>query len=247
MTLANMKILVTGASSGIGAHLARFLAREGASVVLAARRVSTLEALAAETGPKAHAIAMDVADGESVKSGVEAAAELMGGLDGLVNNAGIDGLGKSIALPEAEFSRVIDINLNGVFRAAQAAAQVMAQSGGGSILNTASILGLGTAHALAAYTASKAGVIHLTRNLAMEWARHAIRVNAIAPGYFPTEMNSEWLASEGGQEAAKAVPMRRWGRLEELEGPVELLLGPRGSYITGVTLPVDGGHLCRAI
>ena len=247
MSLKDMKILVTGASSGIGAHISQFLAREGARITVAARRIETLEALAAGYSGHVDALAMDVRDPESVRDGIAGAAERMGGLDGLVNNAGIDGLGRTLDLSEDDWTGVIDVNLNGVFRAAQAAARIMAEAGGGVILNTASILGMGTASNLSAYTASKAGVIHLTRNLAMEWARHGIRVNAIAPGYFPTEMNRGWLESEGGQEAAKAVPMRRWGRLEELEGPVELLLGPKGSYITGVTLPVDGGHLCRAL
>ena len=123
----------------------------------------------------------------------------------------------------------------------------MAEGDGGAIVTTASILGFGVQPGVAAYAASKAAVVHLTKALALEWARHGIRVNAIAPGYFPTEMNRDFLESEAGQTYLKAIPMRRFGRLEDLEAPVMLLLGPGGAYITGVTLPVDGGHLCRPL
>ncbi len=247
MSLNGMKILVTGASSGIGAHIVRFLAGEGAEVAAAARRAEVLSALAEECGGRVSALALDVGDPEAVRAGIAQAAERMGGLDGVFNNAGTAWGGRALDMPEEDWTRVIDINLNAVFRVAQSAAHVMAGGGGGSILNTASVLGFGTGAGVAAYSASKAGVIHLTRSLAMEWARHGIRVNALAPGYFPSEMTAEWLESDKGADMVKAVPMRRHGELHELEGPVELLLGPRGSYITGTTLVVDGGHLCRSL
>ena len=247
MSLANMKVLVTGASSGIGAHIVRFLAREGAEVVAAARRAEALSALAEEAGERVGALALDVADPGAVRRGVAEAAERMGGLDGVFNNAGTAWGGRALEMAEEDWTRVIDINLNAVFRVAQAAAQIMAGAGGGSILNTASVQGFGTGTGVAAYCASKAGVIHLTRCLALEWARHGIRVNALAPGYFLTEMTEDWLGSDKGADMIKAVPMHRHGELHELEGPVELLLGPRGSYITGTTLVVDGGHLCRSL
>lgn len=248
MSVKDMKILVTGASSGIGAHISEFLAKEGAQVVVAARRLEPLEELAEKCGDRASALRMDVADADSVTEGVTEAARRMGGLDGLFNNAGTAWGGRTHEMPLEDWDRVMDINTNGVFRAAKAAADIMLKGrSGGAILNTASILGFGTGQGVAAYSASKAAVIHMTRSLAQEWAPFRVRVNAIAPGYFPTEMTEPFLTTDKGQTLKKDVPMRRFGELEELEGPVELLLGSRGSFITGVTLPVDGGHLCRSL
>ena len=247
MKLSEMRVLVTGASSGLGGHMATMLASRGARVAAAARRFGALEVLASGADGRITAIAMDVSDPASVERGVAEAAAAMGGLDGLVNNAGVVWSGRAIEMQEEDWQRVIETNLSGVFRVAQAAARVMAGSGGGAIVNTASILGFGTSARVAAYAASKAAVVHLTRNLALEWARHGIRVNAIAPGYFPTEMNDAFLASPKGDELRKDIPMRRFGRYEDLDGPLDLLLSDKGAYITGITLPVDGGYLVRPL
>jgi NAD(P)-dependent dehydrogenase (short-subunit alcohol dehydrogenase family) len=245
--LSEKCVLVTGASSGLGAHMAAELARGGARVAAAARRVDALEALAEVAKGQITPIEIDVSDPASVERAVAEAATAMGGLNGLVNNAGVAWGGRAIEMPDADWQRVIDVNLTGVFRVAQAAARVMAGQGGGTIVNIASILGFSTGTGVAAYATSKAAVVHLTRSLALEWSRHNIRVNAIAPGYFPTEMNDDFLASPEGDALRKGIPMRRFGRYEDLNGPLELLLSEKGAYITGVTLPVDGGHLVRPL
>lgn len=246
MSVSGMKILVTGASSGIGEHLTRFLAQSGARVAATARRTDRLEALAADV-PGITPIRMDVGDVASVESAVAEAARVMDGLDGLFNNAGVSSGSPAQSMTDQDWEQVIDINLNGVFRVARAVCPVMAEGGGGAIVNTASVLSFNPGIGVAAYGASKAAVAHLTKSLALEWAPMKIRVNAIAPGYFPTEMTSPFLLGEHGDRLIRGVPMRRYGDLPELEGPLELLMGSRGSFITGVTLPVDGGHLCQSI
>lgn len=247
MRLDGRKILVTGASSGIGAHLARVFAGRGAHVAAAARRIEALESLADGAEGRITPLALDVSDADAVREGVAEAAALLGGLDGLFNNAGTAWGGRAIEMPDADWDRVIEVNLNAVFRVAREAARLMAESGGGAIVSTASILGFGTGQGVAAYATSKAAVVHLTRSLALEWARHGIRVNAIAPGYFPTEMTEDFLESEDGQRTLRSIPLRRFGDLGDLDGPVVLLLSDAGAYITGVTLPVDGGHLVRPL
>jgi len=247
MSLSGKAIMVTGASSGLGAHMTRFLAAQGARVAVAARRREALDEIAADIGEAVLPVTLDVGDDESVQAAVETVLRAFDRIDGLVNNDGMVWSGPAMEMPMADWERVIDVNLSGVFRVAQAVASRMADAGGGAIVNTASILGFGTSSRVTAYATSKAGVVHLTRSLALEWARHGIRVNAIAPGYFPSEMTQAYLASEAGQEMMKTIPMRRFGRPEDLDGPLELLLSDAGAYITGVTIPVDGGHLVRSL
>lgn len=246
MSVEGMKIVVTGASSGIGAHIAGYLADAGAQVVAAARRLENLEALA-KRHDRLEPLVMDVTDPDSVAIGMENAAKRMGGLSGLFANAGISRGTPAIGMSDRDWDDQVEINLNGVFRCCRQAAQIMARGDGGSILATSSVVGLRPGMGVAAYAASKAGVAHLVKALALEWAPMKIRVNAIAPGYFPTEMTSGFLLSDKGPKIAAGVPMGRFGAPSELEGPVELLLGSRGSFITGAVLPVDGGHLCQSL
>jgi NAD(P)-dependent dehydrogenase (short-subunit alcohol dehydrogenase family) len=239
--------IVTGASSGLGEHFARCLARRGAVVVAAARRVDRLDKLVAEGGA-AHAVALDVTDPASVHDALRRAGELAGPVDILVNNAGIADTKASIELSESDWRRVLDTNLDGAWRVAQAAAKSMiAAKRPGAIVNIASILGLRQATHLLAYSAAKAALIQVTKSLALEWARHGIRVNAIAPGYVLTEMNRDFFASEPGQAMAKRVPQRRIGSPRDLEGALLLLASEAGAYMTGSVVVVDGGHLVNSL
>jgi NAD(P)-dependent dehydrogenase (short-subunit alcohol dehydrogenase family) len=246
--LAGRRALITGASSdGFGAHFARTLARNGAEVVVAARRKPALDRLVAEiiaAGGRASAVAIDVTDAASVRVGVAAA----GRVDILVNNAGIARTGAFLDDGEADFDAVMATNLKGAWLVAAAVARGMRAAGtGGAIINIASITGLRPAAGLAAYGASKAGVIHMTQQMAMELARDGIRVNAIAPGYFVTDMNRAELKSEHGQKLAKRVAMRRFGALPEIEGPLLLLASDASSFMTGSVIAVDGGHLAASL
>ncbi|TAJ31190.1 SDR family NAD(P)-dependent oxidoreductase [Bosea sp. (in: a-proteobacteria)] len=238
--------LVTGASGGLGLHFARLLASHGVNVTLAARRIAALEGACrgiAEAGGAAQALGLDVTDPTSVSA---ALAERH--FDILINNAGISGAGRAADLSEADWDAVIDTNLKGVFLVAQAAARGMRESGrGGAIVNIASILGERVAGGVSAYAASKAGVIQLTKALALEWARDGIRVNALCPGYIETDINRDFFATEPGQQLVRRIPQRRLGRAEELDGALLLLASKAGSYITGTSLAVDGGHLVSSL
>lgn len=246
--LSGKTALISGASGGLGLHFARLLARHGVAVTLAARRLDALEGACSDIraqGGEARAMRLDVADATSVAA---AFPETDGAFDILINNAGISGAAPARDLDEETWDRVIDTNLKGAFVLAQAAARGMRTSGrGGTIVNIASILGQRVAGSVSAYAASKAGVIQLTKALALEWARDGIRVNALCPGYIETDINREFFASEAGRNMIKRIPQRRLGRPEELDGALLLLCSNAGSYITGSTIAVDGGHLVSSL
>ncbi|GAC1590733.1 MAG: SDR family oxidoreductase [Candidatus Velthaea sp.] len=240
--------LITGASGGLGQHFARILHAAGATVVLAARRVERIDAEAARLGTRAFALPMDVADEASIVDGFERIAQAVGTCDIIVNNAGLSGSGPALTLPTAAWDDVLDVNLRAPFLVARTAAQrLVAEKKPGAIVNIASILGLRGSPQLAAYMASKAGLIHLTHSLALEFARYSIRVNALCPGYFKTEMNRDTLESERGAAMVKDIPQRRIGENDELTVPLLLLASDAGSYMTGSTLVVDGGHAINGL
>jgi len=245
--LSGQAALVTGASSGLGRHFAGVLANAGAKVALAARRVDSLEeARSAITGAGGTAVvvALDVTDAASVRRAVAEAADALGGLDILINNAGVTASASFLEMDEGAWDRVVDTNLKGCFLVAQEAARRMRDDGrGGAIVNVASILGIRVAGHLASYIASKGGVVHLTKAMALELARHNIRVNALCPGYVETELNQDFFASDAGKALIRRIPQRRLGRLEDLNGPLLLLCSDAGSYMTGSVIAVDGGHL----
>lgn len=244
--------LVTGAGSGLGQQFAITLAEAGAHVVLAARRQDKLAETAAQIAAldkgDTQCIAMDVTDRASVRAGFAEAAGSLGTPSIVINNAGISREAFALEYPAEDFEAVIDTNLTGVFWVAQAAAQAMVAAGsGGSIVNIASILGRRVAYMLSAYSAAKAGVIRLTESLALEWSRHGIRVNAIAPGFFVTDINREFFDTPQSEKMIKGVPMRRPGEIGELDGALMLLASDAGSYMTGSTITVDGGHTCNPL
>ncbi len=245
--LSGKAALITGASSGLGAHFAKCLGEAGASVVLAARRADRLQSLQAELQQKgiaAKAIDLDVQSGESIG----AALDIAGPLDIVVNNAGISIVKPALEMPEDDWDSVVDTNLRGAWLVAQGAAKRwVADKRPGSIVNIASILGLRTIGHVAPYNASKAGLIHLTHALAMEWARYQIRVNAICPGYIETEMNSAFWKTPGGQRLIERIPQRRIGQPEHLDGALLLLASEAGTFMTGSVLTVDGGHLVNSL
>lgn len=243
--------LVTGAGSGLGRQFAITLAQAGATVALAARRREKLAEtaeLVEAVGGKALCLDLDVTDALSVTSCVRNVVSEFGTPDILVNNAGIARQAFLTDMTEEDWDSVVDTNLKGVFLVAQSVAKEMIKAEKpGSIINIASILGLGVSKALASYIAAKSGVINLTKAMALEWVQSGIRVNAIAPGYFVTEIN-EKAFEQGAHELVKqAVPMGRVGEITEISGPLLLLASDAGNYMTGSVVTVDGGHLVRSL
>jgi NAD(P)-dependent dehydrogenase (short-subunit alcohol dehydrogenase family) len=239
--------VVTGASSGLGVAFARGLTAAGASVVLAARRKDRIDDLArqlADGGASALSVECDVANEASVDALVQATLARFGRADVLVNNAGVAKIAPAAAESLSDFRSVLDVNLVGAFLCAQRFGRVMLEQKRGSIVNVASILGLVGSGLIpqASYNASKGGLVNLTRELAAQWARLGVRVNAIAPGWFPSEMTTDMFGTEDGKRFVKRrTPMGRGGEPNELVGALLLLASDAGSYITGQTLAVDGG------
>lgn len=240
-------VLITGASSGLGAHFARLFARKGASVVLAARRKDKLESLRQQIldgGGQAMVVGMDVTSETSVSKAVLSIEDTVGAITVLINNAGMADSKSFLKLTESSWQSTLDVNLSGAWRVAhQVSLRMVASGKPACILNIASILGLRVGFGHSAYAASKAGLVQLTRAMALELGPKGIRVNALCPGFIQTEINAEYFATQQGQHYLKNTPAGRAGRLEELDGAVLLLCGDAGSFINGVALPVDGGHL----
>jgi 3-oxoacyl-[acyl-carrier protein] reductase len=239
--------LVTGASSGLGVQFAKALADNGASIALVARRADRLKSLKDEIekkGGKAVAIEADVTDRAAMTRAFDAAEKAFGTVSILVNNAGIAHGGRAVEMPPEEWRKVLSTNLDAVFFWAQEAARrMLAAKKQGAIINVASVLGLAVAKGAVAYATAKAGVVQVTKALAVELAFKGVRVNAIAPGWFVTEMNDDYLAGEAGTAIKREIPMGRFGNAGDLDGALLLLASDAGSYITGATIIVDGGQV----
>jgi NAD(P)-dependent dehydrogenase (short-subunit alcohol dehydrogenase family) len=243
--------LVTGASGGFGRHFSLALAKNGAKVALAARRVEVLSALADEiraAGGQAVPVKFDVTSPESIRAGVAQVAAELGGIDILVNNSGLATNKPFFEQSEKDWDQIIDTNLKGAFLISQEVGKHMRDTQrGGSIINVASVLGLRQTTMVTPYAVSKAGLIQLTKQMALELARFNIRVNAIAPGYFETDINRDFFATEAGASMIKRIPQRRLGNFDDLLGPLLLLASDASRYMTAATLVVDGGHLVSSL
>jgi NAD(P)-dependent dehydrogenase (short-subunit alcohol dehydrogenase family) len=249
--LTGKTALVTGASSGLGWHFAHVLARSGASVAIGARRLGALNLLAKEIasqGGRALAVQLDVLDRSSVNAAIALTISEHGPIDILVNNSGVTSTGEILEQNEEQWDAVMDTNLKGAFLVGTEVARHMRATGrGGSIINVASILGLRQAGQAAPYAISKAGLVQLTKLMALELARFAIRVNALAPGYIETNLNSEFWASAAGVAMIKRIPQRRLGKAEDLDGALLLLASDAARYMTGSIIAIDGGHLVNTL
>jgi len=256
LNMLNKRVVITGASSGLGEHFARLLSREGASLGLVARRGDRLKVLArkleSEHGGRVAVATCDVLDPAAIEHAFDHLHSRLGGIDVLINNAGISKQAPAVEQTLEDWDSVVNTNLRGAWLCAVCAAKYMIAdkapgSNLGSIINIASILGLGVANQVAPYAISKAGVVQMTKVLALEWARHGIRVNALAPGYLHTDLNTEFFKSEAGKALISRVPQRRLGELSELDGPLLLLASNAASFMTGTVIPVDGGHLIHSL
>ena len=245
MRLDGRTALVTGGGTGLGLAFAGVLADAGARVIVAGRRRAPLEAAVAalrERGAAAESLELDVADPASIDAAMARAVVLGCPIDVLVNNAGLSRPGPALDLGLDDWDAVLDTNLRGAFLVARAVARHwISAARPGSIINVCSVLGQSTQKGVSAYGASKAGLLHLTRLLAAEWARHGICVNALVPGYFRTGITADYLESEAGRVLLQRIPQRRLGEPAELALPLLLLASDASSYITGSQIVVDGG------
>lgn len=245
--LSGRTALVTGASSGLGLHFAGVLARAGATVTLTARRADRLEAAVADlraAGHQALAVPMDVTSSASIATALDTIEAARGAIDICVSNAGLAEEIWFTKMTDEEWRRTMDVNVDGVFRVGRDVAQRMKNNNvNGSIINIASVLGDAVRPMVSAYCVSKAAVIQLTKAMALEMARDNIRVNALAPGYFATDLNREFLASDLGAKLIERIPMKRCGNYEDLDGPLLLLASDAGRYMTGSVVTPDGGVL----
>lgn len=245
--LTGKRALVTGASSrGLGRFFALVLADAGCDVVLAARRVEPMQELAKQIEARqvrANVVRLDVTDRENVDQAMEGQV-----FDIVVNNAGTSISRPALDHSFEEFDKIVQTNLYGTWLVSIAAARSLQSAGRrGSIINIASIAGLRQAKNLTPYAVSKAGVVQLTKQLALELAYYDIRVNAIAPGYFESDLTREYLRTDKGEELVRRIPMRRFGDYESLRGPLLLLASDCSAYMTGAVIPVDGGHLLSTL
>ena len=246
--LESKVVLVTGASQGLGKQFAELLCAKGARVALAARQVAKITSLKEELEAKggiAYAVEMDVLDQQSISDCVEVVEHELGSIDVLVNNAGVAINKFFLDVTEEEYDSVLGTNLKGCFFCAQAVAKKMANRKSGSIINISSVLGTRPIGTLTTYCASKAGLNQLTSTMALELARSGVRVNAIAPGYIETPMNSDFFKTGPGQALINSVPQRRLGQLEDLDGTILLLASDASKFITGTVITVDGGFTVR--
>ena len=247
--LSGRTALVTGASQGLGRRFAKALAAHGAAVGLAARqldKLAELEREIADAGGRVASVALDVTERVSIERAVATVADALGPIDVLINNAGVAVSKGVLEQTEADWDRVVDTNLKGAFFTAQTVAKGMVArdprpAWGGNIVNIASVLALDVVGHLAPYAASKGGLWQLTRTMALELARHDVRVNALAPGYIETEINRDFLATEAGERMRKRIPQRRFGTPADLDGALLLLASDASRYMTGSIIVVDGG------
>ena len=240
--------LITGASSGLGRHFSKTLSEAGATVILSARRVENLIELQNELKGNSHVFSLDVTSNESVENLFQEIKNEFGSTDILINNAGVNDTRKFKDLDEESWNFVLETNLNGAFRIAKSFTDLLLeQNKPGSVINIASILGLRVGLNLTSYASAKAGLVQLTKSMALELARSGIRVNAIAPGYILTEINDDFFKTEEGQNYIKSIPMNRLGLESELDGLLLLLASDASSFMTGSIIPVDGGHLINPL